>query len=443
MSGTLSGILLQLTMQLTIEKMIYGGDGLARLPADQQGRGKAVFVPFVLPGEQIEATLRNDKRGFAQGKMEKLLAASGQRVEARCPYFQRCGGCQYQHTNYEHQLQIKAEILKENLRRVGKIELAAELHIHPSPPWNYRNRTRLRVRTNPAFTLGYYKFASHELLPVEECPISSPAINRVIVKLWELGRAGRVPGEVEEIELFADAEDAQLLAEVYCVGADAPRMGKFLAELQSSIPEISGAVAFRAIKKAAFADEMKLLTSASSGSLTYRTAGNAFQVSAGAFFQVNRYLADDLVRLVTDGRSGKLAIDLYAGVGLFSSHLARSFTQVIAVEASPISHADLRYNSPLNVKAVRSTTEQYLTKAQSTRPDYVVVDPPRSGMGEKIVRQLADLSAPQIAYVSCDPATLARDLSVLLASGYRIEQAHFVDLFPQTFHLESVFHLSR
>src|SRR6185437_6609053 len=183
-----------------------------------------------------------------------------------------------------------------------------------------------------------YKFASHELLPVEECPISSPAINGAIVKLWELGKAGKFPAEVDEIELFADAEDAQLLAEVYCVGADAPRMEKFLAELRASIPEISGAVAFRAIKKTAFADEMKLLASAGSGSLTYRTEGNAFQVSAGAFFQVNRHLADELVRVVTDGRSGKLALDLYAGVGLFSSHLARSFTHVIAFEASPISH---------------------------------------------------------------------------------------------------------
>lgn len=430
-------------MQLTIEKMIYGGDGLARLPADQQGRGKAVFVPFVLAGEQIEATVRDDKRGFARGKIERLLAASGERVEARCPYFQRCGGCHYQHTNYEHQLEIKAEILKENLHRVGKIELAAEIHIHPSPPWNYRNRTRLKIRTNPSFALGYYKFASHELLPVEECPISSLAINRAIVKLWEVGRAGKFPGEVEEIELFADAEDAQLLAEVYCVGAAAPPMEKFLAELQASIPEISGAAAFRAVKKAASADEMTLLASVGSASLTYRVGDAAFRVSAGAFFQTNRFLTNELVDLVTGGRSGKLALDLYAGVGLFSSHLAGSFTQVIAVEASPISHADLRYNSQPNVKAVRSTTEQYLTKAQSTRPDYVVVDPPRSGMGEKIVRQLAELGAPQIAYVSCDPATLARDLRSLLASGYRIEQAHFVDLFPQTFHLESVFHLSR
>jgi 23S rRNA (uracil1939-C5)-methyltransferase len=432
-----------LSMKLTVEKMIYGGDGLARLPADEQGRGKAVFVPFVLPGEQIEATLRNDKRGFAQGRMEKLLAASAQRVDARCPYFQRCGGCQYQHTNYEHQLQIKAEILKENLRRVGKVDLEAEIHVHPSPAWHYRNRTRLKIKTKPAFALGYYKFASHELLPVEECPISSAAINGAIVKLWELGRAGKVAGEVEEIELFADAEDAQIQAGVYCVGAEAAPMEKFLAELQASIPEISGAVAFRAIKKAVFADEMKVIAATGSSSLTYRTASAVFRVSAGAFFQTNRFLANKLVDLVTESRSGNLALDLYAGVGLFSSPLAKSFTQVIAVEASPISHTDLRYNSEPNVKAVRSTTEQYLTKAKSTRPDYVVVDPPRSGMGEKIVRQLAELSAPQIAYVSCDPATLARDLQVLLAAGYRIEQAHFIDLFPQTFHLESVFHLSR
>ena len=297
-------------MKLTVEKMIYGGDGLARLPADEQGRGKAVFVPFVLPGEQIEATLRSDKRGFAQGKMEKLLAASAQRADARCPYFQRCGGCQYQHTNYEHQLQIKAEILKENLRRVGKVDLEAEIHVHPSPAWHYRNRTRLKIKTKPAFALGYYKFASHELLPVEECPISSPAINAAIVKLWELGRAGKVPGEVEEIELFADAEDAQLQGAVYCVGAEAAPMERFLAGLQASIPEISGAVAFRVIKKAAFADEMKVIADTGSSSLTYRVASAVFRVSAGSFFQTNRFLTDKLVDLVTGGRSGKLAIDL-------------------------------------------------------------------------------------------------------------------------------------
>src|SRR5271167_282195 len=180
-------------MQLTIEKLVYGGDGLARLPADEHGPGKAVFVPFVLEGEQIEASLLEQKRSFARGHAETILQASSKRVEPHCPYFQRCGGCHYQHASYEHQLEVKAAILKENLRRIAKLELETRITIHPSPPWNYRNRTRLKVQAVPEFALGYYKFGSHELLPVEECPVSSPLINRAISSFWQMGRGRTVP----------------------------------------------------------------------------------------------------------------------------------------------------------------------------------------------------------------------------------------------------------
>ena len=165
-------------------------------------------------------------------------------------------------------------------------------------------------------------------------------------------------------------------------------------------------------------------------------------MSAGSFFQTNRYLTDELVQIVTEGRSGRTALDLYAGVGLYSSVLDREFERVIAVESSPTSCADLIYNSPVNVKAVRSTTEHYLKKyAAKLRPDLVIVDPPRRGLGENVVRGLVALGAPRITYVSCDPATLGRDLRGLIGAGYQVEQAHLIDLFPQTYHLENVFQL--
>ncbi|MGC2321694.1 MAG: TRAM domain-containing protein, partial [Terriglobales bacterium] len=178
-------------MRLTIDKLIYGGNGLARLPADEKGPGKAAFLPFVLEGENVEAEITEQKLGFARARAEKILEASPHRVEPGCPYFGQCGGCHYQHASYEHQLEIKSAILRETLRRVGKIELAQEIHIHPSPPWNYRNRTRLRVRTRP-FVLGYNRMGSSALLPVEQCPISSPLINKAISALWQLGGAGGV-----------------------------------------------------------------------------------------------------------------------------------------------------------------------------------------------------------------------------------------------------------
>ena len=424
-------------MQLTVEKLVYGGDGLARLPADEHGPGKAVFVPFVLTGEEIEASLLEQKPGFGRARAEQILQPSRYRVPPPCPYFQRCVGCHYQHASYEHQLEIKAAILKENLRRIAKLELPIDLS-HPSPALNYRNRTRLRVQTSE-FALGYYKFGSHELLPVEQCPISSPLINRAIGGFWELGRAGKLPTGIQEIEFFANADDSQLLVEAY-VASDDDSIARWAGEVRAGFPEIAGVVVFRNAMRAGMQPERLAVSGAEE--INYRTARANYRVSAGSFFQTNRHLTDELVEIVTQGRSGRTALDLYAGVGLFSSVLNREFERVIAVESSPTSHADLLYNSPSNVKAVRATTEQYLNKfGGKLKIDLVVVDPPRSGLGEGVIRGLVALGAPRITYVSCDPATLARDLRALTSGGYRLEKAHLVDLFPQTYHLESVFQL--
>jgi 23S rRNA (uracil1939-C5)-methyltransferase len=433
-------------LQLTIEKLVYGGDGLARLPADENGPGKAVFVPFVLEGERVEALLLEQKRGFARGQVETILQASSQRGEPRCPYFRRCGGCHYQHSGYEHQLEIKAAILKENLRRIAKLELETKITIHPSPPWNYRNRTRLKIRTTPEFALGYYKLGSHELLPVEECPVSSPLINRAIAAVWQMGRGQSMPEGIHEIEFFANADDTQLLIEASCEpGARITPVREWAEAVSSSLPETAGTVAFSARSSGVGGTaEPKPIAASGAREITYATEGPRYRVSAGSFFQVNRHLINELVKIVTEERPGEMAVDLYAGVGLFSTALSRTFAQVIAVESSQTSHADLLYNSPANVKAIRSATTDFLrSPSGKLRPDLVVVDPPRSGLGESVVRSLVGLGAHRMTYISCDPATVSRDLAGLLSAGYRIEQVHLIDLFPQTYHLESVFHLAR
>jgi 23S rRNA (uracil1939-C5)-methyltransferase len=461
---------------LSIEKLIYGGDGLARLPAtspaDERGRGKAVFVPLVLAGEKIEAVLTEEKPGFARARAETIVEPSPHRVQPTCQYFSRCGGCHYQHASYEHQLEIKKEILRENLRRIAKLELQSEIEVHPSPPWNYRNRSRLQIQAKPTFAAGYFKFASHELMPIDQCPVSSPLINRGIAALWRLGQkeeaAGRSLPGLREVEFFANADDTQLLVEFTC-SAEARRadVRVFAEELQAALPEIAGVVAFRGTQPSARPDAAapEPLLILGERVLTYRTARAGHRVSAGAFFQTNRHLTDELVRIVTQGRSGELALDLYAGVGLFSTALARDFHHIVSVESSQLSAGDLQYNLPSNGKAIQAATGEYLSRswdgspqrpaegstrsgegglaAPSLTPDLVVVDPPRSGLGESVARSLTSLGAPRVTYVSCDPATLARDLIPLLAAGYRLEQAHLVDLFPQTYHLESVLHLVR
>jgi 23S rRNA (uracil1939-C5)-methyltransferase len=191
--------------------------------------------------------------------------------------------------------------------------------------------------------------------------------------------------------------------------------------------------------------------------LTYRTRNSSYRVSAGAFFQTNRFLTDELIDVVASGASGEFALDLYAGVGLFSTALARDIRHLVSVEMSPTAAEDLKYNLPVNSQAVQAETDQYLTGTPGEsrvergaslpqllhKPDLVVVDPPRGGLGERVAHLLAGVGAPRVTYVSCDPATLARDLVPLQAAGYHLEEVHLVDLFPQTYHLESVVKLAR
>jgi len=432
---------------LNIEKLIYGGDGLARLPADDGGRGKAVFIPFVLGGEKIEAVITEEKPGFARAHAQTIVEPSPHRVPPPCLYFARCGGCQYQHASYEHQVEIKKEILRENLRRIAKLELQREIEVHPSPPWNYRNRSRLQVRTRPDFAMGYFKFSSHELLAVEECPISSPLINRGIAALWKSGRAGQAVEGVREVEFFANADDTKMFVEFLCAPeARRAAVRAWAEELCASMPEIAGVAAFREAQKGV----QEPLVAVGAADLIYQTKTSAYRVSAGSFFQTNRFLTDELIDIVTAGRSGELGLDLYAGVGLFSTALACNFRHIVSVESSQTAADDLQYNLAGNGKAVRASANQYLAGKAALplnkpegKPDLVVVDPPRSGLGDSVARVLASLAAPRVTYVSCDPATLARDLVPLLAAGYAVERVHMVDLFPQTYHLESVLQLVR
>ncbi len=431
---------------LSIEKLIYGGDGLARTPAGADGRSMAVFVPFVLPGERVEAEIRQEKPGFARGLLTQLIEASPDRIEARCPYFRHCGGCHYQHIPYEQQLEFKAGILRETLQRIAKIELKSEIRLHASPPWNYRNRARLQVRTVPEFASGYFRFGSREFLPVRECPISSPLLNRVMARLLELGGLD-CPPAVEEIELFADAADERLLVWAFCGReADQRDLLRWAETITHELPEIIG-VTFFSSRRRVEEDEMpdpKALAQSGAKAMRYRTNSHDYQVSAGAFFQVNRYLVEELVSVVTGNVRGDMALDLYAGVGLFSVVLARSFHHIFTVEASQTSHRDLVQNVPANVKAVGARSEEYLRgRPVRNRPDLVVLDPPRTGAGKAVIRSLVELGAPRVRYVSCDPATLARDIAPLLAAGYHVEEAHLFDLFPGTFHIESVMLLAR
>ncbi len=440
-----------MSVEIAIEKLVYGGEGLGHLPPDEAGRGKAVFVPFVLPGERVEVELASQRPGFSRAELRGVVTPSELRVAPQCEHFGRCGGCQYQHASYAAQLGAKAEILRETLHRTAKITLDVPLETHSAEPWHYRNRTRMKIHARSGFALGYFRAGSHELEAVRECPISSPLINRAIAAMWAAGENGLAPESLGEVQFFAAESDQgspELLIEIYVrEGSDPTQFEPLSVALGESLPELAGVAVFfgasvdddserpskRPVAAGAFGE----------ASITYRTTGANFQVSAGSFFQTNRYLVDVMQELVTKGRKGAAALDLYSGVGLFSVPLARSFDHVTAVEVSPYSFADLEHNAPANLTPVLKSTEEYLRQAKRSEFDFVVVDPPRAGLNAEIVRALGRLEAPTLTYVSCDPATLSRDLALLIKSGFRVEQAHLLDLFPQTFHIESIFHLAR
>lgn len=423
-------------MELTIEKLVYGGDGLARVASGD--RAKTIFVPYVLPEERVEATIIEQKPGFAHAQLNAVIESSRLRSAPPCPYFTACGGCHYQHIAYEHQLRFKSEILSETLRRVGKLEVPVDIQTHSSPALHYRNRTRFHVRSDPEFAIGYFRPASRELLPIRECPISSPLINRALEELWKIGAARKLPPAIYEMELFANERDDELLTELYVRELREPSgLQDFARNFAQSLPGVVG-VAASSPSVAVRDTAAKPRVLSGQQTLNYRVGEETYRVSAGAFFQTNRHLLGRMVDLAINGRCGKVALDLYSGVGLFTLPLARRFERVVAVESSPVSADDLRSVAPANVKVSSETTEKYLTGSLGKlRPDLIVVDPPRSGLGPVVSREISKLSASEVVYVSCDPATLARDLKQLTSSAFQIAQMHLIDLFPQTFHVET------
>lgn len=424
-------------MKLRIEKAIYGGAGLGRV------EGKAVFVPFALPGELVEARIAEENRSYSTADLVEVLEPSGERRAAPCPYFGTCGGCHYQNASYAAQVEMKRAILRETLER-AKIREIPEIVAVTGEPFGYRNRIRLHVERDP-FALCYKRRNSHVNLPVGECPIAAPGLGKAMAAVNCAGAALGLAEWVREIELFTNADDSAMLMAMWTGSAPQQartRLDKSWPQLQKLLPGVAGAGVFSAERGATTG---KLLAEAGEAAIEYRAGGRRYRVSLGSFFQVNRFLIDRLVELVTSGRSGGLAWDLFAGAGLFSVALAESFGEVVAVESGGSAVRDLRENlRKRRHRMVAAETVEFLRRAvtRGEAPDLVVMDPPRAGLGREVTALLGKIRARNMTYVSCDPATMSRDLAALLESGYRLAKMHLVDLFPQTFHLESVTHLT-
>jgi 23S rRNA (uracil1939-C5)-methyltransferase len=422
--------------EVKIEKLIYGGEGLA------YHNGATVFVPFVLPGELVRATPVEEKKKFVRARVEQLLESSPARIRPRCPHYTVCGGCDYQHIPYESQLNYKTEILSETLRRLGRIEWSGVITTHASPPWGYRNRAQWKVRPLEAgaektkLGIGYFRANSTALCAVEDCSILSPLLLKTLLSLREALAAGALPRQLREIEAFGDASDSKMLLTVTFAGFPS-RIAEVAEKFRALVPEIESVLLHDPSH-----ERMEL---SGPGFITYHVGEIGYRVGHFSFFQVNKFLVEELMREVVDREeAGKLALDLFAGVGLFSAPLAKRFEHVIAVEANPAATRDLEANVA-GIRAVEVRTadvERYLDRCKE-KPDLVVLDPPRAGMEPSALAKLARLSPARITYVSCEPPTLARDLAVLCEKGYDISEVHLFDFFLQTFHMETVVRLRR
>jgi len=371
-------------IEVTIEKLIPGGDGLARLD------GMAVFVPGTLPGERVKARITERKKGWAKTSRPEILEASPDRQSPFCPLFGECGGCSWQHISYDVQLASKASFSREALIRQGGFteDEIPEFLLTSSRPEAYRSRIRPHIL--PGGKTGFHSEGSDRIVPVPFCPVATAGVNRFLAVPPDDLESGSTP------VVFGDERD------FWTAGIDAEA---------------------RAVVK-----------------------GKTFNFPPEAFFQSNMYPLGDLIdfALKDAGIHGQsCGMDLYGGVGLFGAFLSETFETVVGVDRDKRTKKYWKQHVGKNGTFHPISLEDWIRRRIEPRPDFIIVDPPRTGLSPSIRKLLARLKVPQISYVSCNPVTQARDIKDLRAAGYKLSSYGVFDLSPQTAHVETVARLTR
>jgi 23S rRNA (uracil1939-C5)-methyltransferase len=383
-----------LTIDVAIQKIVPGGYGLAF------AEGLTIFVSLAAAGDKLRVRLREKKGKVAFAEIVEILEPSSDRQAPPCPYFGRCGGCDFQQMNYAAQLAAKVGIVRDSLQRIGKIDYENEIPIIASPDdLNYRVRAQWHVDSRRQ-KLGYFRRHSHDVIDVENCPILAPALK----------------------EKLADV-----------------RRNIVWEQFWAEKPEIEAATGGAGVS--VYSSELIEPTD----EIFFAANGEKYYFDARSFFQGNRFLIEDLTRAAIGGAEGEAALDLFCGVGLFTLPLARKFKKVFGVEANEkaieFAQKNAEHARLSNIEFAAETVDDFLRQNDLPKIDFVLLDPPRAGAEKETIYALLRLKPRQISYVSCDPSTLARDLR-LLTTDYKIESITAVDLFPQTHHVETVVRLN-
>jgi 23S rRNA (uracil1939-C5)-methyltransferase len=401
--------------ELKLTRMAHGGSALGR------HNDQTIFVPYAIPGELISARLTSDRGRFAYAEGVMLFEPSPDRVRPRCPHFgpRKCGGCHWQHIEYAAQLRFKAEIVRDQFSRIGGITDAPIQPTLPSPdPWGYRHHVTFSV--TPDGKLGFVGTDNQTVIPIDECHIIRPELMDLLTQ-FEVGESSLI--NRVRMQSGSDPTDRMVI----------------LSTEDDQPPEVE--IDFAASVNFLLSDNEPLNLIGATHA-TYTIKDKSFRCTAGGFFQVNVPQAEKLVDLVMERlalQGDESVLDLYSGVGLFTAFIADKAELVVAIESYPpaVTDADENLIDYENVELIEGTVEAVLDSLDGTF-DAAVVDPPRQGMDEDALHSLVAHRPPLIVYVSCDPATLARDAKLLLAGGYRLIDVQPVDMFPQTYHIEVV-----
>ena len=432
-----------MVVELLIDKLVQGGDGLAT------HEGMKVFVPYSAPQERVRARIVTQKRDYAVAEIQEILEPSPLRVSAPCPYYGACGGCQLQHISYQGQLVVKRLYINEALQRIGRIFVPVRHVTAEAEPWHYRNKTQYPVgATGDGMAVGFYKRGTHDLLDVPACllhPVEfdrlREAMRAVFAATGETGYdEARHDGNIRHIVLRQGTQDGGLLA---IVVTRTPEFSPRAAELIAEQPGVVGVAQSMVPSRTNRIMGSRTRVLAGRGYLHQSVLDKTFRVSAPSFFQVNVEQAEELCRKVLKHvapKGDELVLDLYSGVGMISLIVAPFVQQVTAIEFEPTAVEDAMVNAQAqgvrNVEFVCGDVSRAMSQVASI--DVVILDPPRKGCPAETLRRIAALKPKRIIYVSCNPATLARDLATLEQLGYTTYEIEPVDMFPQTFHIEVI-----
>ena len=404
-------------VQIQVSAMAHGGSALAR------HEGKVIFVPYVLPGEDVLVEVTEEKARYSRGRPIEILTPSADRVEPRCPHFGTCGGCQWQHIAYERQSSLREEVLRSQLKRIAHLaDAPVEPTLATEGAWHYRNHVQLHLGEEGQ--LGFMAAEGHAVVPLDECHIMHPL-------LWDVFSALDVDfPELERVSLRAGISTGDRLLVLELAGKEPP------------VVEVDLPISCVLLLK-----DGTPVTYVGDSYVTESIGGTSLRVSATSFFQVHTSQAEQLLTIVkryANPQADDVVLDLYCGVGTFALNLCDNVAQVIGIDSSEAAIDDARFNSQdiTNVRFEQGSAEGLLPSIEQPI-DLVILDPPRQGLSKEALKALMALGPPKVVYVSCDPATLARDIAKMLQVGYELLEVQPVDMFPQTYHVEAVALLER